>query len=168
MESFFEDIEEYKHCVKQGSVRRAYRGLLEYMLALKSSLATNYPAYFVSGSLYTGYMDMTYFSFHPQSFQQRRLRVGIVLIHEDCHFEAWLAGFNKQIQAQYWKLFADDNWKQYPVVPDIKGRDAIIEHKLVENPDFRDLAGLTKLIEAESIGFIGEVEKFITTHELAV
>jgi hypothetical protein len=43
-------------------------------------------------------MDMTNFSFIPKSFKQRNLKIAVVFIHEAFRFEAWLAGYNKQVQ----------------------------------------------------------------------
>jgi hypothetical protein len=110
-----------------GVIPRAYRGIMEYMKGLKAYLQAEYPAYNVSGNLYFGYMDMTYFSFFPHSLKQRNLKTGIVFIHESCQFEIWLFGVNKQVQKQYWQLFKDSGWNQYPLVATISGEDAILK-----------------------------------------
>ncbi len=136
---------------------------MQYMMDLRTYFESRYPGYFVSGSIYYGYMDMTYFSFVPRTLQQRKLRVAIVLIHESCQFQAWLVGYNKQVQSRYWQLIKDNNWKKYPVVASIKGADAIIEHTLVANPDFNDLDALTKQIEAGTLIFIKDIEEFLSS-----
>jgi hypothetical protein len=105
-------------------------------------------------------MDMTYFSFIPELFKQRKLKIAIVLIHETCRFEVWLAGYNKQVQAKYWKLFKESGWDQYHLVQTLEGVDAILEHVLVNDPDFNDLASLTKQIESGTLKFIRNVENF--------
>ena len=46
----------------------------------------------------------------------------------------------------------------------IKDADSILEHILVENPDFRDLDRLTKQIERETMKFIKDVESFLSKH----
>lgn len=56
------EMQEYHEQLKRGAIQRAYRGLMEFMLALRSSFEKKYSQYSVPGSLYTGYMDMTYFS----------------------------------------------------------------------------------------------------------
>ena len=38
-------------------------------MELRTQLKNKYPDYFVSGSIYYGYMDMTYFSFFPESLK---------------------------------------------------------------------------------------------------
>lgn len=51
---------------------------------------------------------------------------------------------------------------KYPIVSDTRGVDAIVEHILVDNPDFRDLDYLTDQIESETLKFIMDVESFLT------
>jgi hypothetical protein len=76
----------------------------------------------------------------------------------------WLAGYNKQVQAKYWKLFKESGWEKYRIVPTTKGADSILEHILVDNPDFSDLDALTRQIEAGALKFIEEVESFLAAH----
>jgi hypothetical protein len=109
-------------------------------------------------------MDMTYFSVIPESLKQRNLKIAIVFIHDTCRFEAWLAGYNKQVQTKYWELFKENDWDQYHIVPTTKGVDSIIEHVLVDSPDFSDLDTLTKQIERETLKFITDVESFLSKH----
>lgn len=69
---------------------------------------------------------------------------------------------NKEVQAKYWKLFKENGWNKYPLVPTPKDVDAIIEHVLIENPDFNDLDRLTKQIEKGTLNFINDVEDFLS------
>jgi hypothetical protein len=46
-------------------------------------------------------------------------------------------------------------------VPNKEGVDSIVEHILVENPDFSNLDTLTKQIEEGTLKFISEIEKFL-------
>ena len=159
MGSFHEYIEEYRIQLEKGAIKKAYRGLMEYMMDLRTHFKDKYPDFYVSGSIYLGYMDMTYFSFFPKSIKQRNLRIAIVFLHDTIRFEAWLVGINKQVQTKYWKLFKESGWNKYPLVATMKGADAILEHILVEAPDFSDLQALTDRIERETLQFIVEVER---------
>jgi len=78
MEPFHEYINEYRKQLAKGAIQKAYQGLMEYIMNLRTHFQNNYPGYFVSGSIYYGYMDMTYFSFTPQSLKQRNLKIAIV------------------------------------------------------------------------------------------
>jgi hypothetical protein len=161
MGSFHKYMDEYKKQLEKGMIQEAYRGLMEYILDLKTHFKNAYPDHFVSSSIYYGYMDMTYFSFTPKSFKDRNLKIAIVYIHEAFRFEVWLAGNNKQIQSKYWKWFKESGWKKYPAVPSTEGVDAILEHVLVDDPDFSDLDTLTKQIEEGTLEFIHNVEGFL-------
>ena len=164
MESFHEHIEEYRKQLRKGGIKEAYKGLMEYIMDLRVHFKNKYPDYFVSGSIYYGYMDMTYFSFFPKSLKLQKLKIAIVFIHDTFRFEAWLAGYNKQVQTQYWKLFKKSNWDKYLIPSTIKGIDSIIENILVDNPDFSDLDALTKQIEKGTFEFIKDVEDFLSKH----
>ena len=161
MESFHESMLEYKKQLEKGTIVEAYRGLMDFFNALRAYLKKKHPDYIVSGSVYYGYMDMTYLSFFPQSLKHRKLKTAIVFIHDSFRFEVWLAGKNRAIQTEYWKLFREREWKKYHITTPAKGVDAILDHILVDNPDFRDLDALTKQIERGTLKFIKDVESYI-------
>ena len=137
---------------------------MNYFMGLRSYFKNKYPDYYVSGSLYQGYMDMTYFAFFPESLKHRKLKIAIVFIHDTATFEVWLIGYNKQVQTKYWKLIKENNWNKYHIPSTTKGFDYIIEAVLVDNPDFNDLNALTKQIEQGTLKFIKDVENFLSKH----
>jgi hypothetical protein len=160
--SFHENMIEYRKQLDKGTIKEAYRELISFIMELRSYFEKKYPDYFVSGSVYYGYMDMTYFSFFPNSLKLRKLKVAIVFVHDTFRFEVWLAGYNKQVQTKYWKLFQERNWNKYRIPPTTKGVDSIIEYTLVDNPDFNDLDILTKQIENRTLKFIKDIENFLS------
>jgi len=162
MKSFQECMTEYKLQLEKGAIQQAYRGLMAYIMELRTHLMKRHPEYSVPGTIYYGYMDMTYFAVVPPSLAARKLKIAIVFLHEAFRFEVWLAGVNRQIQKKYWRLLNDRGWDRYPLVEPAKGVDAIVEHILVDNPDFSDTDGLTRRIEAETERFIEEVERFLS------
>ena len=164
MNSFQETMLEYKKQLEKGTIQQAYKGLMDYMLGLRTYFDSRYPGCFVSGSLYFGYMDMTYFSFTPPALKERNLKIAIVFLHEAFRFEAWLAGANKQVQAKTWKLIRESGWNKYQLVPSLQGEDAILQHVLVENPDFNDLQALTGHIDQGTLGFSRDIENFLSKH----
>ncbi len=163
MESFHEYVNEYKKQLEKGAIKEAYRGLMEYIMGLRTYFKNKYPDYLVS-SIYYGYMDMTYFSFFPKSLKHRNLKIAIVFIHDTCRFEVWLAGYNKQVQTKYWKLFKEKDWNQYHLVSTTKDADSILEYVLADEPDFRDLEALTTQIERGTLKFIKDVEGFLSKY----
>ncbi len=165
MESFHEYMNEYKKQMQKGAIIKAYGGLMQYIMNLRTYLNKKYPGYNVPSNVYFGYMDMTYFAFFPESLKRRKLKIGIVFIHETCRFEVWLFGYNKTVQTKYWKLFKENDWEKYSIPSTTKGVDSIMEYILVDNPDFRDLDALTQQIEKGTLKFIKDVENFLSKRE---
>jgi hypothetical protein len=90
------------------------------------------------------------------------LKIAIVFNHDAFSFEVWLAANNRTIQTKYWKLFKESDWTKYHIATPSKGVDAILDHILIDHPDFRDLDELTKQIERETLKFIKNIENFLT------
>jgi hypothetical protein len=165
MESFQKSIDEYRKQLEKGAIQEAYRGLMEYIMGLRTHFMKKYSDSIESGSIYYGYMDMTYFSVFPKSIKDRKLKVPIVFLHEEFRFEVWLSGVNRQVQEKYWELIEESKWNKYKLVSqEGKGVDSIIEHILVDNPDFSDLDALTQQIEIGTLKFIQDVENFLSKH----
>jgi hypothetical protein len=162
MPTLHDYMDEYNQQVQKGIITKAYKGLMEYILALRTHLQKKYPDYNISNNLYAGYMDMTYFSLFPASLKDRKLKIALVYLHESGRFEAWLAAVNKEVQNQYWKLVKDSGWQKYHLVPTTQGYDSILEYVLVNSPDFRDLDALTNQIERGTLTFIQDLESFLS------
>jgi hypothetical protein len=164
MESFQKSIHEYRKQLEKGAIQEVYRGLMKYMTGLRSHFMKKYPD-LESGSIYYGFMDMTYFSIFPKSAKDRKLKVPIVFLHEAFRFEVWLSGGNRQVQEKYWKLIKASHWNKYKLVPQAgKGVDSILEHILVDHPDFSDLTALTQRIEKGTLDFIQDIENFLSKY----
>jgi len=164
MEAFHEHMTEYKKQIEKGDIIEAYRGLIEYIMSLRTHFQKKYPDFFVSGSIYQGYMDMTYFSFFPESLKRNKLKIGIVFNYESFRFEVWLFGYNKKVQEKYWKLIKESGWDKYRIPPTLKGFDSILEYDLADNPDFSNLDALTKQIESGTLRFIKDVENYLSQY----
>jgi hypothetical protein len=164
MESFHEYINEYRKQLGNGYIKKAYKGLMEYLTELRLHLKNKYPDYFISGSIHYGYMDYTYFYFFPKSLKYQKLKIMIFFIHDTFTFEIGLAGYNKNVQLKYWKLFTESNWNKYHIALTTKGVDFIIDYILIDHPDFSDLDALTKQIERGTVNFIKDIENFLSKH----
>jgi hypothetical protein len=162
MRTFPESMDEYREQLQKGAIQQAYRGLMEYMLSLRAYFQKQYPEYDVPGSLYFGYMDMTYFAIIPPELKQRKLKVAVVFLHEAFRFEVWLSGSNRQVQVDFSNLLRGKGWDKYKLTADPEASDSILEHILVAEPDFSDLDALTKMIEIGTIKFIGDLEDLIS------
>ncbi len=163
MATFSDYVAEYRKQLGKGYIQEAYRGLMEYLLDLKAYFGKKYPELDASGSLYPGYMDMTYFALVPPLLKSRKLKIAIVFVHQTTSFEIWLAGANRQVQAEYWELIKDKALGIYRVTPPGKGVDSILAYDVAVTPDFNDLGSLTKQIVDGTRKFISDVENFLST-----
>ena len=165
MHSIQEDMDELKKQLEKGSIQKAYRALLSYMMELRTYFVNKYGDSAVSG-LYQGYMDMTYFALFPTSLKRLDLKIAIVFNYEAFRFEAWLAARNRKVQRQYWELFKDSHWAEYRVIAPAGGIDSIIECDLAKDFDFSNQDILTAKIESETMAFIDNIEGFLLEHQL--
>ena len=163
MESLQEYVNEYRKQMEKGTIQKAYKGLMEYIMDLRTHFSKKYPD-FAPGNIYHGYMDMTYFPIFPKELTSRKLKIAIVFIHETIRLEVWLAAQNKQIQTEYRKLFKEGDWNKDRIPAAKKGVDSIMEYTLADNPDFNDLDALTEQIEKGTLNFINDIEDFLSKH----
>lgn len=151
-----DDIREYQSLLEAGSIQKAYRGILGFMSNLKVHLERKYP-YHLTSSLYPGYMDMTYFAFTPKSLKNRKLKVAIVFLHEECRFDVWLGATNRRIQSGFIEMLRNKDLGTYQLSIVGSGVDSIIETVLVDEPDFDRLDELKAKIEDKLLPFIDDV-----------
>ena len=161
MKSLNKNIYEYGRLVEKGDIKEAYQGVMNYILGLRTYFNKKYPDYGVSGNVYQGYMDMTFFSLAPELFKEKHLKVALVFIHEKIRFEAWLTGKNTDVQAAYRKQFREKESSKYTISPDEKGVSSIIESVLVEGPNFDNLDKLTHEIDTELKKFIEDMKQLL-------
>lgn len=57
MKSFDDSMREYKKHIARGTIPAAYRGLMEYVMGLKTHLANRHPEFHTSSNIYFGYID---------------------------------------------------------------------------------------------------------------
>jgi len=163
--AFHDAMNEYKKQLKKGDIKEAYNGLIQYFKALRSHFSNKYPDFLVSNNIYPRYMDLTYFHFFPKSLKPRKLKIVVLFIHDTFRFEVWLAGNNKKVQTEYINLFNESDWNNYHLATTTKGVDSILDHILIDNPDFRELDTLTKQIELRTLKFIKDFETFLSKQE---
>jgi hypothetical protein len=161
MKTLNDRINVYREEMQKGDIPRAYRGIIDFMLMLKNHFRKKYPELSVPGNFYQGYMDMTFFTLVPVTFQDRRLKIALVFNHERITFEAWLSAVNKEVQSEYLEQFRNETWPEYRIPLSAEGTDSILEADLVTDPDFDHPEILTSQIEKGVRKFIGEVETFL-------
>lgn len=156
MDSLNSHIREYTVQLSKGHIQKAYRGIMAFMSDLRTYLESRYPDH-VASTLYSGYMDMTYFAFTPSALKNAKLKIAIVFLHEECRFELWLAGTNRQIQAEYVQMLSHKDLGRYALSQIQPGVDSIIASTIVEQPDFDNPDELKKRIEAKTMEFSQDI-----------
>lgn len=159
-----EEIRDFREQLEKGSIQKAYRALISYMLSLRAHFKTGHEGLAVSG-LYQGYMDMTYFALFPPSLKQRDLKIAIVFNYDAFRFEAWLAASNRTVQRQYWELCQDGQWPGCRVVAPASGIDSIVERDLATGFALGDPDALTASVEKATLSFIDDIERFIAVKQ---
>lgn len=160
MQSLQEDMAEFRRQLAPGTIQKAYKALLSYMLDLRTHFKSKYGDSAVSG-LYQGYLDMTYFALYPPFLRERALKIAVVFNYDAFKFEAWLAASNRQVQRRYWEVFKDSQWPNYRVVAPAKGIDAIIECDLAQDFNLDEPDILTAQIETATSAFAAHMERFL-------
>jgi len=148
---------DYQRQIEIGNIPKAYKGLMSFMKSLRTYFVNNYPVDYVTGSLYSGDMSITYFPFTPKVLKEQKLKIAIVFNHQKIRFEIWLAGQNKQIQKKYWEIFKGSDWNKYHIPLTIDEGFSITDAILIENPDFDDLEVLKVQIETKTMEFVNEI-----------
>jgi hypothetical protein len=166
MASFQAAMDEYRKQLKRGYIQVAYQTLMDYFRNLRSYFKKTYPDLPVASSVYYGYMDMTYFAVFPESLKRHKLKIAIVFVHDSFRFEVWLSGLNRDVQARYWKILKDSDWTKYHLAANPRSQDYVLDHPLIDPPDFGDLESLTKQIETGTMEFIRDVEGFLAKQEI--
>ena len=164
MGTFPESMDEYRRQIRRGYLQEAYQGLMEFFRDLRLHFANEFPDCSVSSSIYYGYMDMTYFSLAPRALKHRKLKIAIVFVHDKFRFEIWLSGSNRDIQAKYWRRLTESGWQKYHLASNPRVVDYVIDHVLIDDPDFGDLETLTRQIERGTLEFMRDVEGFLSSY----
>lgn len=147
-------INEYTYHLQQGEIQTAYKGILEFIGIMKADFIKKKPFYDI-GSIYQGYMDMTYFSLSTEPLKDKGLKIAIVYLHEKGAFEVWLSARNRDIAKRYESVFTSNLFDKSAVFHDDNNQDAIIECTLISTPNFENQDLLIDIIEQG-------VEKFVT------
>jgi len=162
--SFAALMTEFEAVLKDGKMTAAYQRLAAYIRELRAHFAASYPDYDFPGSIYYGYLDMTYFSILPPALKKRDLKVAVVFNYQSFRFEAWLSGRNRKAQKDAFQAIQEAGWETYRLTPNPEKSDSVLEHILAADPNFSDLDELTKQIERGTLDFIQKLENFFAVN----
>lgn len=155
------DLATYRKQINRGEIQKDYGRLMNYIKQLRNYFRKEYASDYTMGSLYQGNMDYSYISLTTQNLKKLKLKFVIIFNHRLMRFEICLSGQNKKIRRQYWELFKGSDWNSYHLAESIDDSLSIIDHVIVENPDFDNPALLTEQIDTGSREFIDEIRAIL-------
>lgn len=156
MKTLSQLISDYTVCLQQNDLQLAYKGILEFMSKLRADFIKRYPQY-DAGSMYPGYLDMSYFSLSTQSLKDKGLKLAVVYLHQSGHFEVWLSAKNRAILKTYAPAVGRILAEAPALFHDAGNQDAVVEATLASAPDFDDPAALIDTIEQGVAMFVAAV-----------
>ncbi len=164
METLDKDIEELRKRLSDGSIQRAYRGIVWYMSRLRMVFAGQRGERAIS-ALYQGCFDMTYFALFSSALKERDLKLAVVFNYETFSFEVWLAARNRKVQRRYWELLLNAGYKKHQLVEPAVGIDAIVRSVLAADYSLEAENSLTvhivegvKAFERDIVSFLSELD----------
>lgn len=152
-----EDLSNHNKLVKHDQVQLDYHQLIGYMKTLRAFFHKEYATVFKLGTIYQGNPDFSYFSLTTEELKKQKLKFVIIFNHKIMCFTICLSGQNKSIRKKYWEMFKDSSWNTYHLAESINNSLSIIDHEIIEKPNFDDIHILTKQVETESLKFINEI-----------
>lgn len=147
-------VNSYFEQIKKGDIQKAYASLVKYVMKLSGTLSKSLGKEYSFGNLFQGYMDYTYFYYTNDFLKKRKLKFGLVLNHTKMQFEVWLLGQTIPIQEKYWAYFKSTKWN---IDRTQKPQYSILETIIIKEPNFNNLALLTKEIEESLVKTSNEI-----------
>jgi len=161
METDQDLIKQFRDQLKKGKIQKAYKLLLEFILSFRIQLKSHYPEWEIPGSIYHGYLDMTYFPVFTKLLKSRGLKIAVVFNYEVFQFELWLSAANKTLQKQYWEKLRNHSFKNYSLTVPAKRVDSILEYPVPAEIDFTNPEVLTEKLEQAVREFVETLEELL-------
>ncbi len=155
-----QQVKKYHQLINDENLEQAYCIIMSTMSQLKVTWDTRYPE-MPSGSLYQGFLDMTFISVKPAGLSDLDLKVSIVYLHQRNSFEGWLVARNRKIQSDIHQKLQSQPLGKYNLTVLAPGVDAIIDTVLIQHPDFDDPASLIEEVIKNSLNFISDMQKLV-------
>lgn len=144
-ESLNARIPAYKKAFASGEIQKTYQSLVGIVQNLRTEFHKMCKGEFSVANVLHGYIDFTYFYLQNDYLKKHKLKLAIVLNHQQARFELWLLGQTKDVQIDYWKKLKDAKWVNENAMPEY----SIFEIVMLANPDFDNPKKLSESIHSE-------------------
>lgn len=153
----YNNLDYYRKEMEKGQIQQDYSVLMAFLKSLRIHFYKQYQPELKVGTVYQGNMNYSYLPMTTAKLKQLKLKFVLVFDHSAMRFEICLSGQNKSIRKHYWHQFKNSDWNKYELVEDIDKSLSIMNHTIVESPNFDDPIQLTQQIEKETLDFIQEL-----------
>ena len=155
-----QSVAAYTAALSGGELARAYRGVLSFCSALRTFFARQFAGCAI-GTLYPGYLDMTYFALTPPELRNQKLKIAVVYLHAENRFEFWLAAANRAVQTETAERLSHVSCGKYSVTHPAPGVDAIIVWVADDAPDFGRPETLMESLAKKAAVFAGDMTTLV-------
>ncbi|PHI34691.1 hypothetical protein CBQ28_23430 [Pseudoalteromonas sp. GCY] len=135
-------IPAYKMVFASGELQRTYKDLVSIVQSLRAEFSKQYKGQFTVANVLHGYIDFTYFYLQNDYLKKHKLKLAVVLNHQEVQFELWLLGQTKDVQIDYWTKLQGVRWVDQDVMPEW----SIFEILMLADPDFDNVKALSERI----------------------
>ncbi len=154
-------IPAYKAVLASGEIQTTYQHLVGIVQGLRTEFSRRHKGTFAVAKVLHGYIDFTYFYLQNDYLKKNKLKLAIVLNHQEANFELWLLGQTKEVQASYWKKLKDVTWVDEHSMPEY----AIFEVALLNDPDFDHTDKLSESIHNAFESLSQEIFETLASYE---
>lgn len=132
----------YKKVLAEGDFQITYKYLVSIIQNIRTHFSKAYKGEYTVSSILHGYIDVTYFYLQNDFLKNNKLKLAVVLNHQNANFEIWLVAHTKEIQYKFWKKMNSEKWVDIQEMPQY----SIFETTLLEAPDFSNKSSLIEAI----------------------
>lgn len=154
-------IPAYKKAFASGEVQKTYQSLVGIVQNLRTEFSKKYKGEYSVANVLHGHIDFTYYYLQNNYLKKNKLKLAIVLNHQQVQFELWLLGQTKDVQVHYWEKLKDVKWVNCETMPEY----SIFEITLLTNPDFDNKEKLSESIHSAFKSLSREVFSTLVAYE---
>lgn len=152
----------YKKAFASGEIQKTYQGLVGIVQNLRADFFKKYKGVFSVAGVLHGYIDFTYFYLQNDYLKEHKLKLAIVLNHQQANFELWLLGQTKDVQIHFWNKLKGVTWVNEDVMPEY----SIFEVTLLSDPDFDNPVKLSETIISQFSELSQEIFDTLETYDI--
>ena len=160
-ESLNARIPAYKAIFSNGEIQKTYQSLVGIVQNLRTEFCKMCEGDFSVANVQHGYIDFTYFYLQNDYLKKHKLKLAIVLNHQQAHIELWLLGQTKDVQIRYWEKLKRVKWVNENVMPEY----SIFEIVMLATPDFDNTKKLSESIHSLFDALSKEIFETLEAHE---